>query len=72
MIKVGGVVDERRRAPISPRVGLLMYVKPQGEGAPPSGGELTTLWSTAHICRKNPISNLAFIYTCVEILIFLY
>ena len=43
MIKAGG-------APISPRSDLLTYVRPQGEGAPPSGVART----------KNQISNLAF------------
>ena len=50
---------------ISPLAGLLRYVNPQGEGA------LARLWSMAN-GGKNQISNLAFIYTCIEILLFLY
>ena len=55
---------------ISPQAGLLRYVRLQGEGAPPSGGALPKLWSAARIWREK--SNLAFIYTCAEILLFLY
>ena len=61
----------RRRAPISPRAGLLRYVRLQGEGAPPSGGKLTRLWSAAHIWREK--SNLKFgiyLYSCRNVIVF--
>ena len=41
-----------RRAAISPRGGLLRYVRLQREDEPPSGGALTKLWSAAYIWRE--------------------
>ena len=58
-------------SPMSARSGLLRYVRPKEEGAPPSDGARSRLRS-AHIYRENQISNLAFIYTCAKILLFLY
>ena len=50
--------DDRRRGPISPRAGLLRYVRPQGDGAPPNGGAQTRLWPAALIWQEK--SNLKF------------
>ena len=56
MMKVGEVIGDALY--IFPLAGLLKYVRPQGEGAPPSGGALTRLWSAAHVRREK--SNFKF------------
>ena len=69
MIKVGEVVGTRY---ISPQVGLLRYVRLQGEGAPPSGDVLTKLWLAAHICREKSNFKFAiYLYLCRNFIVFI-
>ena len=58
--------------PISPQAGLLRYVKQKGREGVRRLATVCELGSRHIYGGKNQISNLTFIYTCAEILLFLY
>ena len=58
---------------MSPRDGLLRYVRPEGEGTPPSGGARTTLWPAAPIWReKSNFKFVIYLYLCRNFIAFIY